>query len=98
MLTAKGKYALKALIYLSTLEPGEKAQGLAVANAGNIPKKFLDAILGELRVAGRRWSMPKRNLGAAICWRRHQAISKFARSCVRSTGRSHPSPAPAARP
>ena len=52
MLTAKGKYALKALIYLSTLEPGEKAQGLAVAKAGNIPKKFLDAILGELRTAG----------------------------------------------
>jgi len=52
MLTAKGKYALKALIYLSTLEPGEKAQGLAVAKAGNIPKKFLDSILGELRTAG----------------------------------------------
>jgi Rrf2 family protein len=52
MLTAKGKYALKALIYLSTLEPGEKAQGLAISKAGNIPKKFLDAILGELRDAG----------------------------------------------
>ena len=52
MLTAKGKYALKALIYLSTLEPGEKAQGLAISKAGNIPKKFLDAILGELREAG----------------------------------------------
>ena len=51
MLTAKGKYALKALIYLSTLEPGEKAQGLAVAKAGNIPKKFLDAILGERLVS-----------------------------------------------
>jgi Rrf2 family protein len=52
MLTAKGKYALKALIYLSSLEPGEKAQGLAISKAGNIPKKFLDAILGELRNAG----------------------------------------------
>ena len=52
MLTAKGKYALKALIYLSTLEPGEKAQGLAISKAGNIPKKFLDAILAELRDAG----------------------------------------------
>jgi Rrf2 family protein len=52
MLTAKGKYALKALIYLSSLEPGEKAQGLAIAKAGNVPKKFLDAILGELRTAG----------------------------------------------
>jgi Rrf2 family protein len=52
MLTAKGKYALKALIHLSTLEPGEKAQGLTISRAGNIPKKFLDAILGELREAG----------------------------------------------
>jgi len=52
VLTAKGKYALKALIYLSTLEPGEKAQGVAISKAGNIPKKFLDAILGELRNAG----------------------------------------------
>ena len=51
MLTAKGKYALKALIYLSTLEPGEKAQGLAISKAGNIPKKVLDAILAELRDA-----------------------------------------------
>ena len=57
MLTAKGKYALKALIYLSTLEPGEKAQGLAIAKAGNIPKKFLDAILGELRGAGVVYTM-----------------------------------------
>jgi Rrf2 family protein len=52
MLTAKGKYALKALIHLSSLKPGEKAQGLAISKAGNIPKKFLDAILGELRNAG----------------------------------------------
>src|SRR6516225_9819150 len=34
VLTAKGKYALKALIYLSTLEPGEKAQGVAISKAG----------------------------------------------------------------
>jgi Rrf2 family protein len=52
MLTAKGKYGLKALAYLSTLEPGEKAQAIEIAKAGNIPKKFLDAILGELRKAG----------------------------------------------
>jgi Rrf2 family protein len=52
MLTAKGKYGLKALTYLSALKPGEKAQALEIAKAGNIPKKFLDAILGELRNAG----------------------------------------------
>jgi len=52
MLTAKGKYGLKALAYLSTLEPGEKGRATAIAKAGNIPKKFLDVILGELRKAG----------------------------------------------
>jgi Rrf2 family protein len=52
MLTAKGKYGLKALAHLSTLKPGEKAQAVEIAKAHNIPKKFLDAILGELRSAG----------------------------------------------
>src|ERR1700751_973544 len=52
MLTAKGKYGLKALAYLSCLEAGERAQAVAISKAGNIPKKFLDAILGELRKAG----------------------------------------------
>ncbi len=52
MLTAKGKYGLKALAHLATLEPGGMAQAIEIAEANNIPKKFLDAILGELRNAG----------------------------------------------
>jgi Rrf2 family protein len=52
MLTAKGKYSLKALAHLATLQPGETAQASEIAAAHNIPKKFLDAILGELRNAG----------------------------------------------
>jgi Rrf2 family protein len=52
MLTAKGKYGLKALIHLSSLATGETAQAIDIAEANNIPKKFLDAILGELRNAG----------------------------------------------
>jgi len=52
MLTAKGKYGLKALVHLSTLEPGETTQAFDIADANNIPKKFLDAILGDLRNAG----------------------------------------------
>jgi Rrf2 family protein len=52
MLTAKGKYGLKALAYLSRLKPGQKGQALEIARAANIPKKFLDTILGELRNAG----------------------------------------------
>jgi Rrf2 family protein len=52
MLTAKGKYTLKALAFLARLEPGVTTRADEIAAAGNIPKKFLDAILGELRNAG----------------------------------------------
>ena len=52
MLTAKGKYGLKALVYLSSLPRGDSAQCVDIAEANNIPKKFLDAILGDLRNAG----------------------------------------------
>ena len=52
MLTAKGKYSLKALTHLAALEPGETTQAIEIAESNNIPKKFLDAILGDLRNAG----------------------------------------------
>jgi Rrf2 family protein len=52
MLTAKGKYSLKALAHLATLAPEETTQATDIAEANDIPKKFLDAILGELRNAG----------------------------------------------
>lgn len=52
MLTNKGKYGLKALAHLAGLPPGQTAQSAEIAAINNIPKKFLDAILGELRVAG----------------------------------------------
>ncbi|MCW6509746.1 RrF2 family transcriptional regulator [Lichenifustis flavocetrariae] len=52
MLTNKGKYGLKALTHLAGLPVGRTAQSVEIATANNIPKKFLDAILGELRVAG----------------------------------------------
>jgi Rrf2 family protein len=52
MLTAKGKYSLKALAYLAALAPEATMQAIDIAEANDIPKKFLDAILGELRNAG----------------------------------------------
>jgi Rrf2 family protein len=52
MLTAKGKYGLKALIYLAQMPPGQLALVNDIAIAKSIPKKFLDAILGEMRNAG----------------------------------------------
>ncbi|ABS65467.1 RrF2 family transcriptional regulator [Xanthobacter versatilis] len=52
MLTKKGKYGLKAAVHLARLPPGASTQVADIAEANNIPKKFLDVILGELRNAG----------------------------------------------
>jgi Rrf2 family protein len=52
MLTRKGKYGLKALVHLAGLPPGQLAFVNDIAVANNIPKKFLEAILSELRNAG----------------------------------------------
>jgi Rrf2 family protein len=52
MLTAKGKYSLKALAHLATLDSQATTQAVDIAETNDIPKKFLDAILGELRNAG----------------------------------------------
>ena len=52
MLTKKGKYGLKALVDLARVDPGETAFITEIASRNNIPKKFLDTILLELRNAG----------------------------------------------
>ena len=49
MLSQKAKYALKALIALAEAAEGELLQAGEMAEAHNIPKKFLDLILLELR-------------------------------------------------
>lgn len=51
MLTRKGKYGLKAAVYLARLPPGYSSPVGDIAEANKIPRKFLDAILGELRHA-----------------------------------------------
>lgn len=48
----KGKYGLKAMLHLARLPEDELALASEVAEANAISKKFLDAILRELRVAG----------------------------------------------
>ena len=52
MLTKKAKYGLKAVVHLAGVAPGETALVADIASDNQIPKKFLDAILGELRNAG----------------------------------------------
>ena len=52
MLTNKGKYGLKAMVHLARLEGGATVQSAEIAGAEQISKKFLDAILHDLRNAG----------------------------------------------
>lgn len=52
MLTKKGKYGLKAMAHLALLAPGDSAFVADIAARNNISKKFLDAILLELRNDG----------------------------------------------
>ncbi len=52
MLTNKGKYGLKAAVYLARMPDHEPALVADIAHEEGISKKFLDTILGELRNAG----------------------------------------------
>lgn len=52
MLTKKGKYGLKAMVHLAGRPIGEPTLVTEIAVSNEIPKKFLDTILGELRNAG----------------------------------------------
>lgn len=52
MLTKKGKYGLKAMVHLASAEFGQPVAVLEIAERQQIPKKFLDGILCELRNAG----------------------------------------------
>ena len=52
MLSARGKYGLKAMIHLAEMQGAGGIQGAAIAEAQQIPKKFLDTILLELKNSG----------------------------------------------
>ena len=52
VLTKKGKYGLKAMVYLAGFKPGQVVPVMEIATAQSIPKKFLDVILCELKNAG----------------------------------------------
>jgi Rrf2 family protein len=52
LLTKKGKYGLKAMSHLARFAPGHPVPVAEIATTQNIPKKFLDAILCELRNGG----------------------------------------------
>lgn len=49
MLSHKTKYALKALLFLAQQKEGYIAKTIEIAEGANIPKKFLEQILLELK-------------------------------------------------
>lgn len=52
MLSKKSKYGLKALLVLAEEAGGEPIQSAKLAERQRLPKKFLEAILLELKVSG----------------------------------------------
>ncbi|QRG07197.1 Rrf2 family transcriptional regulator [Xanthobacter dioxanivorans] len=68
MLTKKGKYGLKAAVFLAHQPEGKALQVAEIADANHIPKKFLDVILGEMRHGGYRLARgaDQINVGALI--------------------------------
>lgn len=52
MLTKKGKYGLKAMVHLAGIEDKRLVSVGEIATRHQIPRKFLDNILAELRNAG----------------------------------------------
>ena len=52
MLSKKTKYAINALVYLAKEHNGEPIQISRIAESEHIPRKFLEAILLDLRNAG----------------------------------------------
>ena len=72
MLTKKGKYGLKAMVHLAGRPVGEATLVNDIANANEIPKKFLDTILGELRNAGFVFSKKGKGGGYALARPAHE--------------------------
>ncbi len=52
MLSQKGRYALKAMLNLARVTDGRTRQVGAISTEEQIPRKFLEAIMAELRQAG----------------------------------------------
>ena len=72
MLTMKGKYGLKAMVHLAGCRPGAPESILTIATEHDISKKFLDAILASLRVAG--LVVAKKGKGGGYTLARHPSL------------------------
>lgn len=52
MLSQQSRYALKALFHLATQNSDKPMPAVEIAAASNVPRKFLEAILLDLKIAG----------------------------------------------
>lgn len=52
MLSQQSRYALKALLHLAHMEPGKPHPAGKIASATNVPRKYLETILLEMKAAG----------------------------------------------
>lgn len=53
MLTQRSRYALRAMLFLAEAKPGSAPIPMTrIAEAANVPRKFLELILADLREAG----------------------------------------------
>ena len=72
MLTSKGKYGLKALLDLASTDGATHIADIAARN--NIPKKFLEAILLELKNAGFLYSKKGKGGGYELAKRPNEIM------------------------
>ena len=87
MLDGKRKIRAQGVESISPLLSLErKLKGLPAIKAGNIPKKFLDAILAELRAMPASY-IPKRAQAAVTCWLELRSDIKIGMLSARSTVR-----------
>ena len=66
MLSQQSRYALKALLHLATKDPEKPHRISEIASTSNIPRKFLEAILLDLKYAGLVNSTRGKNGGYAL--------------------------------
>ena len=66
MLSQKAKYGIRALLYLCRQEPGKPVLIREIAEKEQLPRKFLEAILLELKSAGILHSRPGKGGGYTL--------------------------------
>ena len=80
MLSNKAKYGLKAMLFLAEQESTKPVGIQEIADSQQIPKKFLDAILLELRHNGLLYSRKGRGGGYLLAMTPHEiAIGRIIR-------------------